>query len=177
MSWWFSVVSGKVTDPIEIIDTGTCREIYDETRGLFLFTLVFDQTRQLHCFLGRCTADIKILQAGRRRLIVLAGVTETNQNTYFAGIRRSSINSPSCVPPVKPFALTLLDCTLTTMRAGFRNPTRTSSEIASASVMVALNKPVRRCFGRCVRMRVRTWLKPRSSNLRVAIVSARCGTK
>ena len=43
---------------------------------------------------------------------------------------------------------TFLDWTLTTMRAGFRRPTLTRSERASASVIVALKSPVRRCFGR-----------------------------
>jgi hypothetical protein len=73
------------------------------------------------------------------------------------------LNLPS--PEIKPFDLTFFDCTLTTIRAGFRRPTRTSSESASASVMVALKSPVRRCFGRQVRIRVNAAWNPKSSNL------------
>lgn len=87
-----------------------------------------------------------------------------HRNTYFAGIRRSSITSfPP--PPSAPFVLVFFDCTLTTTLAGLRSPTRTSSDMASASVIVALNKPVRRCFGRCVRIRVSVWWNPRSRSL------------
>lgn len=62
--------------------------------------------------------------------------------------------------------LDFLDWTLTTTRAGLRSPTRTSSDKASASVMVALKSPVRLCFGKCVMIRVNAFWNPKSRSLR-----------
>ena len=94
------------------------------------------------------------------------GEPADQQNAYFAGIRRSSMTSFSAFAPLTlDFPFTLLACTFTTMRAGFRSPTRTSSDSASASVIVALKRPVLRCFGRAVNIRVKAAWKPRSSKL------------
>ena len=51
---------------------------------------------------------------------------------------------------------------LTTTRTGFRRPVRTSS--LTASVMVALKRPVRRCLGRVCRIPVILSLKPMSKS-------------
>ena len=84
--------------------------------------------------------------------------------SHLAGMRRSSIVSRCSLSNFKP-VLVFFDWTLTTTFAGLRSPARTSSDKASASVMVALNRPVLRCFGRWVSIRVRTFWKPRSRRL------------
>lgn len=85
--------------------------------------------------------------------------------THLAGILLSSMISPIW----EELTFNFLDWTFTVIRAGFRSPTLTSSERASASVIVALKRPVRRCFGRWVTMRVMAAWKPRSNNLRKLI--------
>ena len=60
------------------------------------------------------------------------------------------------------FSPDLKPVTLTTTRTGFLSPVRTSSD--TASVMVALNRPVRRCLGRACSIPVRLSLNPISSN-------------
>jgi hypothetical protein len=69
-------------------------------------------------------------------------------NEYLAGVRFS----PPFLNPV----------TLTTMRTGFRRPVLTSSD--TASVIVALKRPVRRCLGRDRSIPLRFSLKPMSNN-------------
>jgi hypothetical protein len=60
------------------------------------------------------------------------------------------------------FSPDLKPVTLTTTRTGFLSPVRTSSD--TASVIVALNRPVRRCLGRACSIPVRLSLNPMSSN-------------
>ena len=60
------------------------------------------------------------------------------------------------------FSPDLKPVTLTTTRTGLRSPVRISSD--TASVMVALKSPVRRCLGRVCRIPVRLSLNPMSSN-------------
>ena len=60
------------------------------------------------------------------------------------------------------FSPDLKPVTLTTTRTGLRSPVHTSSD--TASVMVALKRPVRRCFGIACSIPVRLSLKPMSSN-------------
>lgn len=93
---------------------------------------------------------------------------------YFAGMRRSSITLAAELPmlPSRAFFV-FFDWTFTTIRAGFRRPALTSSESASASVIVALNSPVLRCFGRCLRIRVKVCWNPRSSNLGCKVVDGK----
>lgn len=55
--------------------------------------------------------------------------------------------------------------TLTTIRAGFRKPTLTSSDNPSPSVIVALKRPVRLCFGKWLMILVSVVWNPRSNNL------------
>ena len=52
--------------------------------------------------------------------------------------------------------------TLTTTRTGFRSPVRTSSE--TASVIVALNNPVLRCFGKHCSIPLKLSLNPISNS-------------
>jgi hypothetical protein len=82
----------------------------------------------------------------------------TTRNMFLspAGVRRS-------LPlPSAPEAVSVLMLALTTTRTGLRRPMRMSSD--EASVSVAEKRPVRRCFGRPERMRVRLAWKPRSSS-------------
>ena len=51
------------------------------------------------------------------------------------------------------------------MRAGFLKPTRTSSDSVSASVIVALKRPVRLCLGRWVMIFVKVPWNPKSRSL------------
>ena len=67
---------------------------------------------------------------------------------YLAGVRLSS-------PPDAPL-------TFTAIFTGFRRPTLTIW--STASLTLALNKPVRLCFGSLARILCRSSLKPRSSN-------------
>jgi hypothetical protein len=69
--------------------------------------------------------------------------------TYLAGVLLSS-------PPPIPL-------TLTAILTGFLKPTLTISP--TASLTLALNRPVRRCLGSLARIFCRSSLKPRSSNL------------
>lgn len=93
--------------------------------------------------------------------------------THLAGVLLSVVwymasPSPSSPSPafrlVPALAMALrLASTLTTIFTGFRSPTRTSSD--KPSVIVALNRPVRRCFGRCESIRVSEAENPRSRSL------------
>lgn len=78
--------------------------------------------------------------------------------------RRTNLAGVLLSPPSISIPLTLiLASTFTTTRTGFLSPTRTSCP--NASVIVAENNPVRRCFGRCDSKRVRVGVNPRSNNL------------
>lgn len=139
-------------DLIEVINTCAGREIYNELRRPMMFKLQRDDLRQLHRFL-RCLAfDIQVFKAWKE--IILSQICRQGwDEMYLAGILRSWTTSPILRLPSTSRVI-FFDCTLTTTRAGFRRPTRTSSESASASVIVALNSPVRRCFGRWLIIRV-----------------------
>lgn len=67
-------------------------------------------------------------------------------NKYLAGVRLSSVPAPR---------------TLTAILTGFRSPTRTIW--STASLTLALNSPVRLCFGSRPRIFWRSSLNPRSS--------------
>lgn len=81
-------------------------------------------------------------------MVVNRRISRINREKYLAGTRLSSTVSRVTFPPIFRFA-----STFTTTRTGLRRPTLTNSD--NASVIVALNSPVRLCLGRAVRIRVR----------------------
>lgn len=123
---------------------------------------------ELHKLFRGAALDEIILQAEKRRE---SNAVSLEGNVYFAGVLLSSIIWPLSSPSRPCVPLIFFAWTLTMMRAGFRRPTLTNSERASASVIVALNKPVRRCFGRWVIIRVREAWNPKSRSLSVLSVS------
>ena len=118
-----------------------------------LSSLMQNDARKLDQLLGRVAHETKYLQTTRRQIRSQV-LTNTPLSTYPGGIRRSVSTSPgaTCISSTTSGRF---DCTLTTTRAGFRKPALTSSDIASASVIVALNKPVLLCLGSLDRMLVK----------------------
>jgi len=135
------------THLVDIINASTCGKVDDELRRLVVDNLVTYNTRQLNEFLSRTTFEIEILKTGSNEKNQ-TDLRSEGKKLYLVGILLSSITSPISRFPSPLLRTIFLDRTLTTMRAGFRRPTRTSSERASASVIVALKSPVRRCLGR-----------------------------
>jgi hypothetical protein len=131
-------------------------------------SLVLNDACKLDKFFGSVAQETKDLQTTRCE-DECQNVTNRLRWTHPDGIRRSFSTSPGFVV-TSSVAIGRLDCTLTTIRAGFRKPALTSSDIASASVIVALNKPVLLCLGSRDRILVRLCWKPRSSNLRSDVI-------
>lgn len=133
---------------VEVIYTCARRKVYNEMRRLLFLRLVRYNSHQLRQFF-RCSAvDEEIRQADTNEL----DKDSSRVGTYLAGVLLSS--TTALFSSVRFFSI-FFACTLTTIRAGFRRPTLTSSERASASVIVALKRPVLLCLGRCVMIRVK----------------------
>ena len=136
---------------VKVVDACARSKVDDELRRIVICRFVRNDPGHLHQFFGSSAFHKEILQAGHTgRCKAEIGVKPFL--TYFAGILLSSTTPPGTFLPL--LSRRFLACTLTTTWAGFRKPTRTNSDNASASVIVALKSPVRRCFGRWVMMRV-----------------------
>jgi|SRR6266850_1643979 len=118
-----------------------------------LSSLMQKDARKLDQLLGMVAYETKYLQTTGHQIRSQVS-TNTSLRTYPGGIRRSVSTSPEATG-ISSTASSRLDCTLTTTRAGFRKPALTSSDIASASVIVALNKPVLLCLGSLDRILVK----------------------